>query len=63
MRGRWSFGVVVAIVAAVCVATGAGAHSAPAQHASQPVQVALDLRPEGASLRITHDALAVTLKF
>jgi hypothetical protein len=63
MRGRWSFGVVVAIAIAVCVATSGGAPSSPARHASQPVEVTLALQPEGASLRISHDAFAVTLTF
>lgn len=63
MRGRWSFGVVVAIVIAICVATSGGAQSTLARRAGLPVQVTLALQPDGASLRITHDALAVTLKF
>ena len=60
---RWSFSVLVAIVAAVAVATGSQHLAAPARHAPAPVQVTLALQSDGASLRITHDALVVTLKF
>ncbi len=63
MRGRWSFGVVVAIVVAICVATSSDERSAPVRHAGQPVEVTLALEPDGASLRISHDAFAVTLTF
>ena len=63
MRGRWSFGVVVAIVVAICVATSGNARSAPARHVSAPVQVALALGPDGAALRISRDAFAISLKF
>lgn len=63
MRGRWSFGVVVAIVVAICVATSTGARSAPVRHAGQPVELTLALEPDGVSLRISHDGLAVTLTF
>jgi hypothetical protein len=63
MRGRFSVGVVVAIVVAIWAATNSGARSAPVQHAGAPVEVTLALQPEGPSLRISHDALAVTLTF
>lgn len=63
MRGRWSFGVVVAMVVAICVATSSGAHSAPLRHAGAPIEITLTLQQDGASLRIGHDALAVTFTF
>lgn len=63
MRGRWSVGVVVAIVVAIWAATNSGAHSAPVRHARAPIEVSLSLDSEGPSLRISHDALAVTLTF
>ena len=62
MRDRWSLGVVVAIVVAICAATSGAAQSTLAQRVGPPVQVTLTLQPDGASLRITHDAFAVTLK-
>ncbi|MCX7360155.1 MAG: hypothetical protein NT015_18700 [Alphaproteobacteria bacterium] len=63
MRGRWSLGVLVAIVVAIWAATNSGAHSAPVRHAGDPVHVTLSLDGDGPSLRISHDAFAVTLTF
>ncbi len=63
MRGRWSFGVVVALVVAICVATNSGAHSAPVRHAGPPIEVALSLDSDGPALRVSHDAFTVTLTF
>ncbi len=63
MKGRWSFGVIVAIVAAIAVATAGQSRPQTARHAAQPIQVTLALEPDGASLRISHDAVAVTFEF
>jgi|GEM_PF-3708026 len=62
-RGRWSLGVVVAIVVAIAAAMGGHHQTAPARHAAAPTHVALTLEPDGVSLRVAHDALAVTFKF
>ncbi|MEQ1818278.1 MAG: hypothetical protein ABL871_06675 [Terricaulis sp.] len=59
MRGRWSFGVVVAIVVAVCVATAS--HSQPpARHAHRSAEVTLALHSDGVQLRIPRAHLTVT---
>lgn len=59
MRGRWSFGVVAAIVAAICVATAS--HSPPlARHAQRSAEVTLALHSDGVQLRIPRAHLIVT---
>lgn len=63
MRGRWSLGVLVAIIVAVVVATGHSAMPRPAVHSGQPVQVTLALQSDGPVLRIGNDAFAISIEF
>jgi len=63
MRGRWSLGVVVAIVVAICVATSGNSHSAPAQRPSQRFEVNVALNADGPSIGVRYDALAISLEF
>lgn len=63
MRRRWSFGVVVAIVVAICVATSGNSQSAAARHVRQPVHVTLALNASGPVLHVSYDAFAISLEF
>ncbi len=62
MRGRWSFGVVAAIAVAIAMVASGQFQAAPARQPTASVQVALVLQPDGVSLRVSHDALAITFK-
>lgn len=63
MRGRFSVGVVVAIVVAIWAATNSGAHSAPVRHAGQPVEVTLSLQGDGLELRVGREHMAISVEF
>ncbi|MEQ1810574.1 MAG: hypothetical protein ABL889_11645 [Terricaulis sp.] len=62
MRGRFSVGVVAAIVVAIWAATAS--HSQPmARHAHYSAEVTLALHSDGVQLRIPRAHLIVTFGF
>ncbi len=62
MRGRWSVGVVAAIVVAIAAATAGQAKPASQTRAAAPVEVTLTLQNEGPSLSIAHGAFVITFE-
>ncbi len=64
MRGRWSLGVLVAIVVAIAVATSGPPSRLPAEaRVYPPMDVTLALQSEGIELRVAHDGLVLAFRF
>ncbi len=62
-RGRWSLGVVVAIVVAIAAATaGQHPHRASTTRAEAPLQVTLALESDGVELRVASEGFALAFR-